>query len=302
MDRNYMLCEKLFADNSPFFHIYTSPPENDLLCVTDSDYKETNNSLAIAATESGVVLVAHSIMSNHIHSLLAATRERCLLFIEALRKRLMYLCHKEGKAVTNINFHIIAIESLKHLRDEIAYVVRNPYAARLDVNPFSYPWCSGFLYYNDFLTVLPMGIQVASLPVRARRAIKHGRDIDFHPSLKIMDGTILPASFVDYKLAMSVFENARQFVWWVTRNVEAHTATANRLGEKKLLTDEEVYLVAVKYSLQEFGSNNPRLLQQNDKTKLVRALKSNFGASNKQIARCTGITLALVNEMFPDRH
>ena len=112
---------------------------------------------------------------------------------------------------------------------------------------------------------------------------------------------IVPTSFVNYALGMSMFENARQFIWWSTRNVEAYTATAARLGETSLLTDEEVYLIAVKYCLREFGTDKPRLLPQIDKTKLVRTLKYEFGATNKQLCRCTGIAISLIDEMFPDR-
>ena len=263
--------------------------------------KEMTNSIALSATESGVAVVAHAIMSNHLHNLLAATRDKCLSFIDLMQKRIGYFCRKEGRTISTVEFKIVEIENLRQMRDEIAYIIRNPYAARSDVNPFSYPWCTGYLYFNEFLPALPAGTQAATLPVRARKAIKHGRDTAIHPSLNVIDGMIVPSSFVNYDLGMSMFENARQFVWWTTRNVEAYTATAARLGESTLLTDEEAYLIAVKYCLREFGSDKPRLLPQNDKTKLIRALKYEFGATNKQLARCTGIALPLINEMFPDR-
>ena len=110
---------------------------------------------------------------------------------------------------------------------------------------------------------------------------------------------ITPSSFVDYTLAMSMYENVRQFIWCTTRNVEAYTATAARLGETGILTDEEAYVLAIKCCKREFGSENPRLLTQQQKSQLIRTLKFEYGASNKQLARCTGISLQYIHEMFP---
>ena len=296
-----MFCEKAFADNAPFYHVYSSPPEKELLCISDGDYKEMTNSIALSATESGAVVVAYAIMSNHLHNLLATTRDKCLSFIDLMQKRIAYFCRKAGRAIPLVNFKIAEIENLRQMRDEIAYIIRNPYAVRSDVNPFSYPWCTGYLYFNGLLPAMTQGVPAAELPIRTRREIKHVRDADIHPSLTVLDGVIVPSSFVNYSVGMSMFENARQFIWWATRNVEAYTATAARLGESALLTDEEVYLIAVKYSLREFGTDKPRLLPQDDKTKLIRTLKYEFGATNKQLSRCTGIALPFINEMFPDR-
>ena len=132
-----------------------------------------------------------------------------------------------------------------------------------------------------------------------RRAVKHERDASMKTSFRIRDHTITPESFVDYPLVMALFENARQFVWWVIRNVEAHSATAARLGEKGILTDEEVYMLTLHCCKKEYGVDTVKLLTQQQKTSLVRTLKYEYGANNKQLSRCTGIPLTFVEEMFP---
>ena len=295
----YNYCEGVFFANGPFFHIYTTPPEKNLLFVQDEDYREATNMLAFASEDSGVRILAYAIMSNHLHIILSAGRERCDAFIAELHRKTNHFIRKRGRAASSISFNILEIKDIKQMKDEIAYVIRNPYAARNDVNPFAHPWSSGYLYFNEMLSMLPQGTPATNLSIRARRDLKHSRDAEMPSSFKVSNGMILPQSFVDYQMAMSFFENARQFVWYSTRKVEAYTATAERLGEKMLLTDEEVFQIAFKYSSGEFGQNSPRLLPIVQKRQLILVLKNEFGASNKQISRCAGLPLAFINEMFP---
>ena len=299
MNDIYQNCENTFFRNGPYFHIYTTPPGNDLLFVSDADFKEATNIIALASTGSGGKNLAYAIMSNHLHCLMAADRERCMACIENLRRRIGAFLRRNGKRIPSIEFHIVEISSLKQLRDEIAYIIRNPYTARADVNPFAYRWCTGYLYFNEMLKDIPAGTPAQEVPILVRRAIKHERNQEMEPTLRILDGMILPQSFVDYRLAMSLFENARQFVWWVTRNVEAYTATAARLGERKVLSDEEAYLVAITRSKADFGVDKPSLLPLQQKNSLLRSLKYEYGANNKQLARCAGVPIGYINELFP---
>ena len=292
-------CENTFAQYGPFFHIFMTPPANELLFLGDEDYRDATNMIALSVAECGGKELAYAIMNNHLHNILAPSRSQSLLFINLLKKRLNGFLRRAGKKVSPIEFHLIEITDLKQLRDEIAYVIRNPYVARGDVNPFGYAWCSGFLYFNNLLKYFPSGTAAGEVSILTRRAIKHERDASMEPSFRIRDGLITPESFVDYSLVMSLFENARQFIWWVTRNVEAHTATAARLGEKGLLTDEEVYMVALHCCKKEYGVDTVKLLTQQQKTSLVRTLKYEYGANNKQLSRCTGIPQVFINEMFP---
>ena len=234
----YNYCEGVFFANGPFFHIYTTPPEKDLLFVQDEDYREATNMLAFASEDSGVRILAYAIMSNHLHIILSAGRERCDAFIAELHRKTNHFIRKRGRAASSISFNILEIKDIKQMKDEIAYVIRNPYVARNDVNPFAHPWSSGYLYFNEMLSMSPQGTPATNLSIRARRDLKHSRDAEMPSSFKVSNGMILPQSFVDYQMAMSFFENARQFVWYSTRKVEAYTATAERLGEKMLLTDE----------------------------------------------------------------
>ena len=302
MGNTYFICENVFSVNAPYYHYFSTPPEKELLFLLEDDYQAATNMIAVAAMMTGCRVLAYAIMSNHLHFILAGSKDECEAFIRELLKRLNMFLRRCRRPTFDVGFNTVEISDLKQMRDEVAYVIRNPYAARNDVNPFSYPWCTGYLYFNSMLPLCPQGIPASELSIRASRAIKWGRDCRLPSTLRVADGMILPSSFVDYKLVESLFENARHFVWWITRNVESYTATAARLGESSLLTDEEAYMIAIKCCKTEFGTDNPRLLPQNHKQQLIRSLKQEYGATNKQLSRCTGIPLTFINEMFPPRN
>ncbi len=299
MTNPFLNCETIFRENGPYYHVFSTPPEKELLCAHEEDYREMNNLLALSITESRCRDLAHAIMSNHLHTIISGDRESCSNFLEALQRRIRMFLRRIGMSLPPIQFHVVEITTLKQLRDEIAYVIRNPYAARSDINPFAYRWCSGYVCFNDLLERMQPGVSATTLPIRSRRNLKHERDPEMNPSLRIFKGEILPSSFVDAKLVMSLFENTRQFIWCLTRNVEAHLATAERLCEKIQLTDEEVYMIALKKCKKDFDSDSPRLLPQQQKIELIRMLKFDYGASNKQLSRCTGIAVSLIEELFP---
>ena len=298
-NNSYTQAVKIFEEGGPFFHIFSIPPEKGILFSCDSDYREATNILALSVTECECKEVAYAIMSNHLHNIVAASIERCRTFTRTLQRRIKAFLRRSGKSVDGIEFRIIEITDLKMLRNEIAYVIRNPFAARNDVNPFAFPWCSGYLYFNPMVQYFPEGIPAMKTSVRQRRALKHERDDSISDRLRIHDGMILPSSFVKIDWVTSLFENARQFVWWCTRNVEAYLETADRLGEKMLLTDEEIFAVALKECKRKFGMESPQMLPMSQKGQLLRTLKFDYGATNKQLARCTAAPPALLEEMFP---
>lgn len=292
--------EKRFNESGPMFHLSTEPVEDAVIFETEDDYIMVNNLIAISLRLSGCAMLAMAIMSNHLHFILAGNREECLFFFEELRSRLQKVFVRRGRGgiVSRMNPGLVTISSLKQLRDEIAYVIRNPFVVRQDVNLFAYRWCSGYLYFNPLL--IPKGVPASDLTVRKLRAFTHSKtNINVPKGILIHDGIADPASFIDYKKAESFFDNARQFVMWVLKNVEGQVETSARHGEMPHLNDEELFALSRKLCRLLFKVNAPKELPIEDKKRLALKLKNEFKASNAQIARCSNLSLADVNVLFP---
>ena len=292
--------EALFRNSGPFFHLHTEPFENELLIRDASDYIVINNLLAVASTLIGCSILAFAIMSNHIHLILEGGLDDCMAFFEEFKARLINYRSRHGGSgsVRKMNPGYTVISSLKQLRDEIAYVIRNPFVIREDVNPLAYRWCSGYLYFNPMVDTT--GIPLADLPVKRKRAIIYSRkDIPVKESLLVNGDLINPCSFVDYNRAMDFFDNARQFVLWIFKNVEGQVEVSRRLGEIPQLNDEEILSLSFKLCRTLFSTNSMKGLSFTQKKQLALKLKSEYSASNGQIARCVNMSLSDVNAMFP---
>ena len=289
-----------FSEAKPFHHLHTTPIEDDVLFADEKDFILVNNMIAISALRAGCKILAFAIMSNHLHFIIEGSQAECMAFFEDLYAQLYRLFRRYGKGdlVKRMHPGLTPITSLKQLRDEIAYVIRNPFVVRYDVNPFSFRWCSGFLYFNPMLD--KGGVSAATLKGRALREFTRSRLLDEIDSrILVKDGVANPASFVDYERAMEFFDNARQFVMWVLKNVEGQVETALKYGERPNLNDEEMLSITFKICKSVFLTNSPKDLPLEKKKQLALKLKNEYYGSNSQVARCANLPISVVDTMFP---
>jgi len=299
--RNDWELERVFREGGPFFHLHTKPLETGVIFENDIDRTVALVYVAVAAKTIGVEIVAYALMSNHFHFILRGSKGQCRAFFDLLKTRLSLYFSRHGrpgvlKAIEDPD--PTPITSLKQLQDEIAYVIRNPYVVRVDVNPIAYLWCSGFLYFNPLLDLIPTR-PTSRLTLREKRAWLQSRDVDIPEGLTWVDGCVFPGSFVNYHLAESMFRDARQFTFIVFKNVESQVETALRLGEKPSVNDDEMLTVSLRLCRNEYGVKGPSQLPEEQKYALARQLKYEYYASNGQVARFSGLPLATVNALFP---
>lgn len=292
--------EQVFRDTGPYVHLYSSALESGTLMDDDADRTVFLNAIALTSKEIGMEVLAYALMSNHFHLILRADEAGGRMFFDIIcRKVFRYLTLKgKGKFLDKISPGTTAITTLKQLRNEIAYVIRNPYVVREDVNLFSYLWCSGYLYFNP-LVPKDTGIPAEKVSLREKRAISRSRDGIIPDGLRIKDGLVTPGSFVNYELVETLFGCARTFHTCTLRNVEAQSEIAMSHGELPNLSDDEIYVVSCRLRERMFGVKTLDELLPSHKKELAVELKNKYNASNGQIARMSGLSIADVNAMYP---
>ena len=294
--------EQLFRESGPFYHLSTKPIEDGLIFECEEERRIAMNWMGILSKEFRIEILAFALMSNHFHFIVKGELLDGLAFFKQLKKRLSTYFSRKGRLgvldSVVLDSNTPPISSLKQFRNEIAYVIRNPYVARTDVNPFAWPWCSGYLYFNPFLQLLGSR-SVSDLTFREKREITRSSDLALDSSLRVRDGMIVPESYVNYKLVEQLFPNARKFTWWVLKNVEAQVETSVRMGEKPNLNDDELFITAQQLSRSEFGSDGVKELSLQQRKVLGILLKNKWGASNGQVARIAQLDQRTVDEMFP---
>lgn len=291
--------EIAFKEAGPIYHLYTKPLEADTLYQNEQERIAALNLLSISIVESPCKLLAYSLMSNHFHFIIGGSTDQVLAFFSAFKKRLKTFYRYHGRSIdlSGMEPGLTFIEDIRHFRSELAYVIRNAFVVRPDINVFADPWSSGFLYFNPWL--VKEGVPGDKLNVMETRAFARSRSATFvDPRIHVKNGMAQPWSFVDYTRAMSFYDNARQFVYSVLKNVEAQVQTSLRYGEIPQLPDEELIPIIYKYCKESLGQQ-PSELNLKGKQQLAIMLKNEYYASNGQIARLARMPLSDVNDLFP---
>lgn len=285
----------------PYYHVCTSHLETDIYFRNKEEMDLALNIIAIAVFASGCRLLAFAIMSNHFHFVIEGTIEQCMLFFEHFHSKLTVLMTTLGRKelADRCEPKFICVKDLWQLKDLIAYVVRNPFVAMKDVNMFSYKWCSGYLYFNSMLPDLPKGERVADLSLAKRRAFSRSRTGEVDDRILAVDGIACASCFVDYNRVEAFFDDARDYQHWLLKNVDAQVETATLVGDRIVLDDHEMWDVVYRLCRTTYDVKTPKDLSQENKLGLARTLKQKYCATNSQIARCLGLMLSLVDQLFP---
>ena len=294
--------ECLFQESGPFYHLCTEPLEDGLIFENDEERKVAINLIATTAKECHIDIMAYALMSNHFHFIIRGELVDGVAFFNRMKKRLSNFLARRGRPgvldLVDVDPETPAIGSLTQLRNEIAYVIRNPYVVRADVNPLAYPWCSGFLYFNPFLPDLTSK-KPEELTYKEKREITRSPKPELDPSFRIRNQTIAPESFVNYRLVEQLFPSARKFTWWVFKNVEAQCEVAERLGEHPNLNDDELFQTAQQICRTQFNYESVKDLPLQQRKQLAIILKNKWKASNGQLARIARLDQYVVDSMFP---
>lgn len=294
--------EQLFEESGPFYQLSTKPLESGLIFTEDEERRVAVNLIAISSKEFRIEILAYALMSNHFHFIVRGDLKEGVAFFNRLKKRLSNYFSRRGRYgvldSVEVNPETPAIKTLTQFRNEIAYVIRNPYVARTDVNPLAYPWCSGFLYFNPLLSYL-FAEGVDGLTYKEKREITRSPYPVMDPSFRVRDKMIAPETFVNYKLVEQLFPNARKFTWWVFKNVEGQVEVADRLGEKPNLNDDELFKTAQQTCRLRFRYDSVNELPLPQRKELALELKNKWSATNKQIARIARLDLRVVDSLFP---
>ncbi|MCR4863915.1 MAG: hypothetical protein K5850_01945 [Bacteroidales bacterium] len=292
--------ELTFRKAGTFYHIYTSPLESDILYRNDDELNIILNFIAIAIMFCNCRILAFAVMSNHLHFIIEGPESECIKFFYSLKEKLTTFFRYNGRPglVDSMEPGCTQINSLEQLRTEIAYVIRNPFVARTDVNPFACSMTSGHLYFNPLLK--KEGVPANTLKGRVLRDFTRSRkEIELKGDISVLDGVAQAWSFVDYERAMSFFDSAQQFIMITLKNVEAQVEVAIRYNDPVHLNDQELVAVTMKICREELGQDKPSDMIPKDKMLLATILKNRYHVSNAQAARASGLLLRDVDALFP---
>lgn len=273
------------------FHFSSPHWETGRLFSCDQDFIAGVNTLAIAVVLFNVRLLCFCLMDNHIHIILegdAVECEKCYKWIMLRLAQMAGIQKYKKDKLDLLDIKPVEITSRKQFANEVAYILRNPYKARMG-SPYSYKWNSSDVYFNPWLLECK-GEQVGAIPVSKARELFHTRHT-LPPHYEHSRGRILNRCFVDYKRAekllgsdLNLFDTIR--LW----DLEGAVAMTHGAEEKITFTDSELSAKIEAMCRKEYHTESLELLDRKTLLTLARAVSRRFGAGKKQLSRLLGIS------------
>ena len=196
------------------YHLCWSGGE-EILFRSRRDYIHGIICLYIAAYESGSLLLAYCLMSNHVH--LCVRTENKKAFIKAFRysytRYFNSRYHRKGR-IGERNFFSIEICGLYHLLATISYILRNPVHHGVCETPFGYEFSSARAAFKN-----EMGYALGASPASKKK--HHNQIPDRHklPPHVLMDreGLILPESIIDTADLEHQYSSVRAYQYYMNK-------------------------------------------------------------------------------------
>lgn len=288
-----------FNGNTGVFHLSSDHLTTLRLFKDKDDFNYGVNTLALAAAHFNVSILCYELMDSHLHSMVRGTWKECWACFRWVLHRLSILIAKRdgvSGVLPRDGFDVQAVLDSRQFRNEVAYILRNCYKARI-CSPFSYPWCSIDVYFNPFRDAIP-GDSVSQMDTVAIRKLFRTREkVPGH--YEIYDGRVLNRCFVDFKYvekqlgdSLTLFDAIR--VWDLESSVEISHGAA----EKVSFTDSELAERLTTLCRKEYFVDSIRQLDRKSLLSLARTAARRYGAGKKQLARLLGISPEMLENVL----
>ena len=271
------------------YYLITTDHLEDRLWFRDGeDFRVAMNYVAIAVFLSGIVVLSFILMSNHVHFVVACSRERAEQFINTFKR--LYAAYYRRKYGVNellrrngVDIKEVSKED-ESLERAIAYVMMNSVAANICLEPSGYPWGTGNVFFNDnpypgrFLRELSGRAQRRLLKSHVRLPGKY----TIGPR-----GYILPESYVQVKGVEALFRTPKRMNFFLRTSSKARTRLEGDAAPS--FRDQNIMSACEDLCHSLFRVNKLAELRVEQKVELLRQLIRRFSADLNQICRVTGI-------------
>lgn len=255
--------------------------EKEVIFKSEKDFVYGMNGVAVLALMYGLKILAFCLMDNHLHFVVKGGRDECLRFIKYYKRRLSSLAD-----MTMADECLKEICDEEYLRRVIAYVLRNPMSAGLNVLPVTYRWSSGALYFNSMYSSLEMK-SVSDISRRMLRKILASRVVLPETYRLTREMYVDPACYVCYKEVETLFRYPARMMFYLSRNEDMDMELESGLLVMQRYGDKELHGALERMCREMFRSDSPNSLCVEDRYRLAAGLRKKYGLSISQLARLT---------------
>lgn len=285
-----------------FYHVCTDGLEQVTLLKDEEDFKAAWNYIALIAWRIGVEVVAFTLMSNHIHLILACKEVLQADAAIKLYKKLlsMYLKNKYGlkKVLHHTDDCISLIDSVAYMKNCIAYIMRNAVCARICAKPEDYRWTSYACYFSDAGPENSFPVSELTFSQK-RKMLRTGMNLMDCP-LRITEGGLIALdSFVRYDIVERIYRHSgKSFLYYLGCCNDARMEYELTCQPMMHVSDQDMYETVSKYAAGRFRGKDLAELTSAEKCSILKHLFFNNKTSVPQLSRILGLPRQLIRRIL----
>lgn len=286
-----------FTGRKGVYMFTTDHLERMLLFRDEEDFVQGSNTIALATLKFPVKVLCYALMDNHIHLLLTGRYDDCLAFYAWVLHRIARVLEAKYRVSGILKLQASDVQAVldsKMLLNEVCYLLRNGYKARLG-SPYSYPWAPFECYFNPYLPLLH------GSPLPGSKAVKRmfATHVKIPAEWEHIGGRILNKCFVDYRTVERKIGNSLDFFDRLRRfDLESVVEQAHGIEEQLTFTDAEMQEKIRAVCQHELHKESYHQLERKDLLWLARTLAKRFASPKKQIARLLGIDPSVLDQLL----
>ena len=235
-------------------------------------------------------------MSNHFHFVLRGSYQDCYAFMcEFKRICAIRMRDRNGEVsgLKDVELHFDLLDTQEYLENAIAYVLRNPLAARIIMMPYFYEWSSSAAYFRG--PHMEYGIPVNTLSIRKRRELLRTRHPEVPDSYMLNhQGFISPSCYVAVEEVERIFRHPSRLMMALAKKLENEFEVQSGAADRIVMLDRELKTQVLDLIKCEFGVSSLAQLSADDRLRLCLLMRKNFNAPIKQIARVLRLSQSLI--------
>ncbi len=274
------------------YHIYTNGTAKGLWFLDSEDFKVGMNSIAACAFSKNVTTLCFCLMSNHVHFITRGDKDNCIQFIreyKRLRSIQLNLKYNGEHKLIGADIGIKPVDNEDYFKTLVAYVLRNPLAARMNILPSEYLWSSANLYFSERAFLWGSFRKLGEISHAKQYSMFKTRIPIPEDYLIDSSGIIFPGSYIDYGYVEKIFISAKQMLYYLSKTNDMEVELESGILAKVRYTDLELLASLESLCAEKFPGRKYSALRIEDKYRLAKLLHKCYGAPPKQIARVASL-------------
>lgn len=280
----------------PYYHVSSKALEKNDIFLTREDFITAMNDIALCSVRYDQKILCFCLMCNHFHFVLKGSYEECYAFMNEFKRICAIRMHDrtgEVRGLKDVDLHFDLLDTQEYLENAIAYVLRNPLAARIIMMPYFYEWSSISAYFRGLSEL--HGLPVNSLSIRKRRkTLRTRHDVIPDNFMLSPQGFIHPACYVASDEVEKIFRHPSRLMLLLAKKVENEFEVASGAVQQIKMTEAELRTQVLELVRHEYGVSSLVQLSADDRLRLCLLMRRNFNASVKQIARILRLNQSVV--------